>query len=423
MPSLKASLSEEEEITLSLKSVFDRVRKENLGVLLQRERVREAVQDACIQRANLLPEANFAINQSRTRFLTTSVSQPVVGITSDFTSEIEGSMPLFDLPKLGNYRSAKMGHRVAKLDYAALVQGILLEGAKAYFLHLRNLERIKVLDANIERSEVLLDLAESQFNAGVATSLDVTRAEVQLAKDRKEKLEHETTTLRSELNLKLILDMDPCVGIKMSPLKEIDEPFVDLQECPLEVALNGRSDYQSAEHVLKRNRIDRKTAGWDQAPKVLFNGSYGCGSKVVMDRRNVGTWTVGMTLSMPIFDGLRMHSNKLKANAIIRAQKHVIKDLRNTIGADILINEQDMKSRYKQIIIAQEQFTLGEKELELSQLQFMEGVASNEAVIDAQTRLTEASDELINSIYLYVLSHINWAYTLGDVQLLVTYGY
>jgi outer membrane protein TolC len=102
-----------------------------------------------------------------------------------------------------------VGSEVAQANYQAIVQTVLADVADSYFAHLRNLRRLDVLDANIARAKSLLELARNQFNAGVATQIDVTRAEAQVAQAEQARLQQETTLFQSELLLKRLLDFDP----------------------------------------------------------------------------------------------------------------------------------------------------------------------------------------------------------------------
>ena len=75
-----------------------------------------------------------------------------------------------------------MGVQVAQASYSVVVQTVLADVAASYFANLRNLRRLDVFDANIARARALLELARNQLQAGVATQIDVTRAEAQVGR-------------------------------------------------------------------------------------------------------------------------------------------------------------------------------------------------------------------------------------------------
>ena len=61
---------------------------------------------------------------------------------------------------------------------------------------------------------------------------------------------------------------------------------------------------------------------------------------------------------------------------------------------------------------------LSEEELELARIRFIEGVADNRDVTDAQAALAAANDELVEAVYFYNLSRLELARSRGGVRLL-----
>jgi outer membrane protein TolC len=189
--------------TLSLEEALTSAEQANLSVLIGRESVAQAQAQATQQRATLLPRVSLDAQQRRTQSVTVSQGVPaVVTPTNRFDGKLVGSFSVLNPAQIAAFRAARKGVDVAESDYLQTVQSSLAAVAQTYFTHLRNLQRISVLDANIGRARALLDLAERQLAAGVATQIDVTRAEAQLAQAEQARLQQNTVVKQSELQLR-----------------------------------------------------------------------------------------------------------------------------------------------------------------------------------------------------------------------------
>ena len=403
-----------ETLVLSLDDVFERIEKENLTVLLNKEFVVQSMENARQERGNLYPFVSFDASQGRTkappgdfgsRF--PPFNQGVAGLSANFS--------LLDPTLLATYEAAKRGVKVSEKNLEVVLQEILNAVGGVFFAHLRNEDRFKVIEANIERASALLELAQSRLDAGVTTQIDVTRAETRVAIEQQAKLQQETVVFNSELLLKQILNLDfeeelvleaPTISSEASEKKTIS--FETIQQ--------KRSDFQREVFLLEQNNLEQRAANWQRFPSIKLFGGYGYGTEVLLDGNEQDTWNVGISLSIPIFEGFKIESRKQFVKSRIRAQKHVISDLKNKISAEVRLAIQDSKSRGLQIAVAQKQKNLAEEELELARIRYEEGVADNREVIDAQNNLAKAEDNLVDGVYLYNLALIELARAKGDVR-------
>jgi len=416
-------LAKAEICRLTLKDAINAVEGENLQVLLNREKVEEALQSLYYVRGNLLPNVSLIANQQRTKGAVpiNSGGQSDIffatNIVNSANIQIKGHYSVVDLRKIANYQLAKMGYEISILAYEALKQEVMAEVVKAYFFHQRNIKRMRAIESNINRDQTLLEMTKYQLQAGTASPIDVTRSQVRLSSDFKEKVQQETVLLQSEMSLKQLLDLD--LNLKLQLERDPNEASPQNYEPSISFAFNNRYDLSQAECQLEKNLFDCKSSNWDYFPKLEAGGNIGRTSATAFDNKSKETWTIGLGLSMPIFDGFKIHSNYLKAKASVRAQQYAVKELKNEIMANMMVNQQELASAYKQIHITQEQVQLGERELEFAKIRFESGAADNLEVIKAQADLTSFQDALVDAEYNYDLSRLNWAHIHGCIQLLL----
>lgn len=413
-------------LELSLELVFNYIEAENLTVLLNREAIEEALQNAYFARADLLPQVSLRLSQNRSRIVNDFGSGDTTFSNSLFNAQITGSLVVFDLTKIAGYQQAKMGIKISTFNYNAILQQVLTAAGTSYFTHIKNLRGLNVIDANLEEAKLLLDLAKTRFNVGVASPIDVTRAEVQVAIYERQRLEQQVLIKQSELNIKRLLDIDTDQIIIIPSIKLAkDLPEPSISPPPLNSVLVNRYDYLKSAEILALNQYQAKTANWAYYPSVSLEpgaNSWGFATPWPFEGRWAPEWSVTLTLSMPIFDGFRIRSDILRKESIVRQQKDALLDLANTINTEISLNAFALETRYKQIGLVRRQVALAEQELQLAKTRFKEGVADNLEVVNAQTSLALAADDLVEIVFLYDNARLEWARTLGDVRLILTNG-
>lgn len=403
---------------LSLREAFQMVEAQNLQVLIGRELALAAEQNARRVRAGLLPSVSFDASQNRSR---SAGGGGVLGggasIADRFQARFSGRVPLLDATALADHRVARLESAIADLDYETTLQDVLQLVGEAYIEHVRNQARMRVIDANLERDRVLYQLAVNQFEAGVATPIDVTRAEVRLAVDERDRLQQQTLVMQSELEIKRLLRLDYERPIWLTDPAPVAQNLVGIDSrTSLASVLEARPDYRRESLTLERNQLALRAAGWQRFPEISGFADYGWRSRHPLDGREEREWTIGVGLSVPVFDGFEIQANKLRAGAFVRVQERVLASLEETVDASYRLALTDARSRLAQIEVTRKQVALSEKELELARTRFQEGVADNRDVVEAQANLAQANDDLVQSIFLYNLSRITLARVRGDVR-------
>lgn len=408
-------------VTLTLAEALNAVDRTSITVLLSREAAVQAIASAQQQRAALLP--NVALNGSQTRSRAASFTGGTVSsgaINNRFSGTLNATLNLLDAQNIASYGAAKLAVNVAELDVNVARESVMSAVVQTYFQHLRNLRRIAVFDANIARARALLELARTRAATGVATQIDVTRAEAQLATAEQARLQQETVVHASELAFKQLLALDlndPLTLVDFSVRRVEATAYAASAE---QTAFERRVDYLRALKLLEQNQLEVKAAKFDRLPSLSLSASAGLASEVFLDNDDAETWSGGISLSMPVFDSGRTRSLTRIALARLRAQELRVQNLRLQIGAEVRLAAQDARSRYAQVAVVERSLRLAEDELALAQRRFEQGVADNREVIDAQNSLAVASDNLVEAVYQYNLSRLGLARTSGEVRTILT---
>lgn len=412
-----AAIARAEPASLTLADALASVEKVNVNVLVSRESVAQAMAVSGRSRADLLP--NIALDAQQRRTKSVSVNSDTVTKSSPFNrfdGKLTGSLNILSPSQIAAYRASRRAVGVAEANYQQTLQSVLTSVAQTYFTHLRNIERIHVLDANIERARALLDQARRLLDAGVATQIDVTRAESQLAITEQARLQQDTTVYQSELLLKRLLDLDPATPLALAPFVVRRITQEGLAAGDEKAALDSRADYLSATRLLEQNKNELLSNRLQRLGTFSLTGEYGYVDTKIFGDNEKKAWLGGLRYTLPLFDGFRISSNQRESLARVRSQEYRVRNLELVISSEVRLANQDARSRFAQVSVAERGLHLAQDELALAQRRYGEGVADNREVVEAQNRLALASDNLVEAVYQYNLSRLDLARARGEVR-------
>lgn len=406
----------EDSTVLTLEQALASVENVNTTVLLSREAAAQAIETASVARVAVLPVITGNASQTRSKSVPlTNTGATTAAPSNRFAGTLNGNMSLFDATRWSTLKSVRLGAEIAQQDYNAVVQSVLATVAQSYFTHLRNLRRLDVLDNNISRARTLLDLARNQLAVGVATQIDVTRAESQLATAEQARLQQLTAVFQSELTLKRAIDINPAQPVKLADvtLRRVEPGLAIMSD--EKTLFEKRADYLRAQKAVEQAKVDTRTATFERLPTLATNGSYGWGAANYDDDKKQ-QWSASIALAVPIFDGFRAGADRRLALSRQRSQEMRLHSLELQISAELRLANQDASSRNQQVAVAEKGLQLADDELRLAEQRYRAGAADNREVVDAQNRRAIAADNFVEAVYQYNASRVELARARGDVR-------
>jgi len=331
---------------------------------------------------------------------------------------VQASLSVFDTQRYADFRIARLNHAIARKDFDVATQDYLDQAIMLYFTQLRDLRSIEIAKGNLGREQALLELASQQYEAGAAVKIDVTRAEVRVATERRALMEAETEVESSILELKSLLDIDLNQEVRLDNtiIEGIHAPLSIKRYGSLEALTQLRPELQSQQQVLKQAELTKLAAAWQRLPTVELFADWGYDSGKAFDNEEGEAWLVGLRATLPLWEGGRIAAEKREAAAALRQNEYEMRDLRNRIEREFKFSIIEMDARYAQIEIASDEVRLGRDEVEQALERYREGLADNRELIDAQNRLAGAERSHLRAIYLYGLSRLAFARSIGAVE-------
>lgn len=179
---------------LSLSDAIQLALQNNSATLSAQEQRREAGGFSTQARSALLPnlsgvsyQANLTANIAALGFQPSTfpgVATSFIGPFNNFDARARLVQNIFDRSAIHNYQSSKQGVRIAEFRQQLAREQVSEATALTYLETLRSERNVAAAQANVTLAEALVRLAQDQRNAGVATGVDVTRAETRLAQER-----------------------------------------------------------------------------------------------------------------------------------------------------------------------------------------------------------------------------------------------
>jgi len=338
----------------------------------------------------------------------------IVGPFSIFDARASAQVTVLDFTTIRKYRASRTGLQAAKADLDAAKDQVGEQVARAYLASLREDAALDTARANVELSQALERLAESQKEAGTGTGIEVTRAQVQLANDRQRLTVAENDRRRAILQLLRAMGLDLKMDVELTDKLSYQPVDTGAVEALLETARKGRSDLKAQQQHEQSARMNYSSVEAERLPSVAAYGDYGTIGNELIGAHP--THTVGVQLKVPLYDGGRRASRRQESLAQVRQEEIRTRDLGLQVELDVRLALDSLRSADSQVQTAGQGLTLAQSELEQAQRRYQAGVTNSLEVTDAQTRLDRARANQIDALYNYNLSRMELATATGAIQ-------
>ncbi len=338
----------------------------------------------------------------------------IVGPFSIFDARASAQTTVLDFSVIRKYRASRAGLQASKADLDVTKDQVAEQVARAYLASLREDAALETARANVDLSQALLRLAQSQKDAGTGTGIEVTRAQVQLANDNQRLVVAENNRRRAVLQLLRTMGLNLSVEVELSDKLSYQTVDTAAVEALLETARKGRSDLKAQAQHQENARLNYSAVEAERLPSINAFGDYGTiGSEIVGAHP---THTVGIQLKVPLFDGGRRASRREESLAQVREEEIRTRDLGLQVELDVRLALDSLRSADTQVQTSREGLMLAQSELEQAQRRYQAGVANSLEVTDAQTRLDRARANQVDALYSHNLARMELAAATGAIQ-------
>jgi len=410
---------------LSLEQAIKLAIENNLATLLAGERRNEARGFEKEARAGLLPNISGAAYQaSITENLAALGFTPgrfpgftstFIGPFKNFDARVRLEQTIFSLSALRTYQAGRAGVRVAEMEEHLAREQVATFASLAYLESMRADSSVAAAQTNVTLAQTLLKLAQDQRDAGIATGVDVTRAETRLAQEQVRLSRAQTDSEQERLQLQRI------VGLPLgSPLTLTDPLGFVIETLPaIETAVaqaeDTRAEVRVAQAQVTEAFYQKRAARAEQLPSLEFLGDYGV-SGITPTNSDLPTRRAAVQLNVPIFNGGLTRGRIQVASSRASEAELQLASIRGQVEEDVRLAFAALRTTAETVRAADLAVTLAERELEMARDRFRAGVADSIEVVTAQTVLANARLDQVTALAGYNSARLNLAAALGRAQ-------
>jgi outer membrane protein TolC len=409
--------------TLSVSEAIDLAVKTNLTTQLAKAATLEARGKAIQEAASLLPEITGSVAQSRV-FKNNLAAQgfeassflpnPLIGPYNSFDARFQLVQKVLDLNAVWKTKEKYSLAQVARLEEDLAAEQVASAAALSYIEDLRTIHDVEDAQSNLDLAQRLATLAHHQHDAGVATGIDVARAETRVAQDRQRLIQAQLGHTQSDIRLKRVIGLPLSSSLKLFEPHDGTLPPAPPEQAAISQAQSDRSELRIFSEQIKAESYKLAAARANFAPSLSAAADYGFSGNTPDGTARTGS--IGGRLSLPIFTGGKTHGEIVEAKARQSAAQSQYADTGLQIEEDVRLALYTLTAEVDEVNVSATQVQLAEKELQLAQDRYSAGVGDNIQVVTAQTSLADARKARVDARARYASAQGNLAQSLGHMR-------
>jgi len=323
------------------------------------------------------------------------------------------SQPLIDMERRHNLREASENVNAVSLANKNTRELVVLTVMDLYFQAVSAVSRVRAVEAQVNRAQVLNTRAADLKAAGVAPGIDVLRAQVELQTEQQRLIQAQNDFSRRKLNLARAIGLPLGQEFTLADgLPGGAAPSESLQDL-LSRAWANRSDAKAADSRLRAAEEAVKAARAENLPTLHVDGNYGAIGRSPASSH--GTYSIAGSVQFPIFNS-KSKSDTMEKEALLHQRQAEADSLHGHIELDVRAALLELQSAQEQYKVAQSALDLVRQQLDQAQDRFAAGVANNLEVVQAQEALALADENVIASLYSFDVSRAALAHATGVAE-------
>ncbi len=403
----------------------------NLSLESSRNEIRKGEHTLSENRAKLLPQIN-AVAGFNDNF------NPPVSVTDgsaygnpynvtktlqyNASAGIQLQMPLYNQTVYTAVDIARTMNELNRLSYEKAREDLILQISKMYYLSQNTAEQIALIKENISRLNELSSITQAFYDNGMAMEVDMKRVNINLENQRVQ-YDNAQSMLTQQLNLlKYVIDYPADKEIALTPVDTENTTSVSLTGLD-----NNQYELQLLQSKQKLAEQQRKMIGQGYIPSLSLTGSwmysaYTDKAKNWFHSGPSNHWYnssgIGLTLRIPIFDGLDKRAKMKKAKIEIENAKLSYENALKNMQTQYLNATNELMNSQRNFRKQKDNYLLAEDVYQVTTDRYREGIASMTEVLQDEMRMSEAQNNYINAHYNYQVTNLSLLKLTGQLETL-----
>ncbi len=363
----------------------------------------------------LFPQLSFQTGLSRNGG--TSFIGPIVreGYYNNFFYGIQANQLIFDFGKSYTKVSASADIKYAsEQDLISAKQNLILSTETAFFNFLQAKRINEVSLEVLKQAQEHLKQAEAFYKVGRVAKYDVLVAQTDVANAKVNLISSENNIRISKLQLENILSQKIPGNVQLKDNLEVNQDSIGL-ESAIETSLQNRPEVISSKFKVDANK-ELVTSAWlANLPLISATAGYNWRTYAT-DVPFQNSWNVGLTLSVPIFQGFALDAGIEQAKANLKSAQGSDEALIQAVKLDVQQQFSSLEEAKERIEATRSLVEQAEETLKLAEGRYNQGVGSAVEITDARVTVYNARTSYIQSLYDYQVAYARLKRAMGILK-------
>jgi outer membrane protein len=358
-------------------------------------------------RAGYLPTVNGSLAYQRTlasefddiSFGPVDPSAPEVdlpfGQPNNWRVNLQAQVPLFDFFRTKEAVSAARGNvRVNQLGVKSTRAQVVLQVAQSYFDAVLAERQVEIAQITLQQADQTFKDTELGFKQGTTPEFDLVRAEV--VRDNQRTLLTQYSVQRDVA----LVQLRRLIGVPLDrPLQltaKLDNNDVDSLLATARnaagIAGGNRVAVAQAKEVVGIREATVRLARANYFPILSAGTDYGLVDyqKTPFNDEWRTNWTVGVTLSLPIFDGFRREAQLRSTKAELHSARAQLQLTSEVSNVEVAQARASVEASITQLETSIRTVKQAQRAYDIAQLRFTQGASTHLEIVDARVQLEQS---------------------------------
>ena len=372
-----------------------------------------------IARAGELPDLSANATYSRSKSTIRTGSTSSAGTLTTLFTQNQGFLQLRQLILDGGrinaeVQSARYSTNAAKLTLLRQVQTVLLTVAQQYFTALQARHQLQAAQRSLEVAKVQERLVEAQFHAGVASKADVLTAQLPVAEAEVTLASAQNGEAQNVASLLTTMGLPATTPVSLKDDTAVSGLQPKLDEA-IDEALHERTDLSAAKESVNSAQAGVRAAKLAAFPLVDASANSGTASTTPSGGAFASNWSLGASLSFPLYSGGLIRSQADEARAIEQQAQANLKTTELTVYENVQQAYLQLATAASSLNAAKVALDQAQVVLDVTNAQYKAGVTTLPLLLNAQSQLTTAQSNYVQSLYAYKIAQQNLLYAEGVI--------
>ncbi|MFH0777829.1 MAG: TolC family protein [Candidatus Eisenbacteria bacterium] len=300
----------------------------------------------------------------------------------------------------GGYRGAAMGAARARVEaaeeqYRLSEAQVILKVKEAFFRILQKQEQVVLVEDVVKRRKEDLILINLKYEAGRESSPAVSEAEANLLGAEYDRKRAEEELALARLDFNLLLGRPGRADVSLVHQDQwIEFPALEVM---VEEATAERPELRSERANTETLQAQLTQARSNYLPRVSASSSYQLQTSDFQEQSS--NWNVGMSLSLPLFDGFARKAKVQEATLSVENQSDRIRELEQQIEADVEQAYSTWELARRIIEVTEATLAAAREMYRLTKLQYEQGSTSYFFLQQKESGLTQAENSHLAALF------------------------